>query len=44
MSRITIHLRTMLLFRNCQSVLHFDKLKTARAIYGMIVAAGYRNW
>ena len=34
----------MLVFSNCQSLLKFDKLKTAQTVYGMMVAAGYRNW
>lgn len=34
----------MLLFHNYQHVLKFKKLQTAKTIYGMIAAAGYKNW
>ncbi|KAK8792286.1 hypothetical protein WA171_002538 [Blastocystis sp. BT1] len=34
----------MLLFHNCQSLMKFKRLETAKTIYGMIVAAGFKNW
>ena len=34
----------MLLFHNYQHVLKFKKLQTAKTVYGMIAAAGYKNW
>lgn len=34
----------MLLFHNYQHVIKFKKLQTAKTLYGMIAAAGYKNW
>ena len=34
----------MLLFHNYQHVLKFKKLQTAKTVYGLIAAAGYKNW
>ena len=34
----------MLLFHNCQSLMKFKRLETAKTIYGMMVVAGFRNW
>lgn len=34
----------MIVFHNCQSIIQLNKLKTARMVNAMIIAAGYPKW